>query len=201
MAVFIVIIGLSGGLYVTDDAFWERMATLQEVEDQQTSGSSRVNFWLATFDMMEDYPLGMGIGGFNAVSELYIAPELMGESTGKSVHSIWFQGLSEVGWHGLFIFIALLFSLAKLSRKAKTWVLEQGDNTTYFKLLAIECGFVSYLVAGTFINRFRAEILYWMILLLAVAINVYFLQKIRGANIRQGSQEVQSHGLVKGQNI
>jgi len=199
MAVIIVVLGLSGGFYVTDDAFWERMATLQEVEDQQTSGSSRVNFWLATFDMMEDYPLGMGIGGFNAVSPLYIAPELMGDSKGKSVHSMWFQGLSEVGWHGLFIFGALLFSLARLSRKAKKWVLEQGDNVIYFKLLAIECGFVSYLVAGTFINRFRAVILYWMVLLLAVAINVYFLQKIRDVKARKGQKAVQPHEPIKEQ--
>jgi hypothetical protein len=179
MAIIIVLLGISGGLYVTDDLFWERMSTLKDVQDQQTSGSSRVNFWLATFDMMEDYPMGMGIHGFNTVSSFYLSEEHVGEGGNKSVHSMWFQGLSEVGWHGLFIFFALLISLAKLSRKAKQWVLEKEENITYFKLLALECGFLSYLVAGTFINRFRAEILYWMILLIAIAINVYFLQRVR----------------------
>jgi hypothetical protein len=179
IAIIIILVGISGGLYITDDLFWERMSTLKDVEDQQTSGSSRVNYWLATFDMMEDYPMGMGIDGFNIVSSFYLSEEYVSEGGSKSVHSIWFQGLSEVGWHGIFIFFALLVSLAKLSRKAKKWVLAKDENINYFKLLALECGLLSYLVAGTFINRFRAEILYWMILLIAIAINVYFLQRVR----------------------
>lgn len=199
IAIFIVLVGISGSLYVTDDLFWERMSTLQNVEDQQTSGSSRVNFWLATFDMMEDYPLGMGIGGYNVVSPFYLSYEHVGESGNKSVHSLWFQGLSEVGWHGLFIFFALLISLAKLSRKAKQWVLERDEQITYFKLLALECGLLSYLVAGTFINRFRAEVLYWMVLLIAVAINVYFLQRVRQTKAINSSHLGQSHSSVKEQ--
>ncbi|MCL1476062.1 MAG: hypothetical protein MH219_00015 [Marinobacter sp.] len=56
-------------------------------------------------------------------------------------------------------------------------MLENEDNVSYFKLLALECALLGYLAAGSFINRFRAEILYWMILLLAIGINVYFLQR------------------------
>jgi len=179
MAVFIVILGLSGGLYVADDQFWQRMATLQNVEDEDASGSRRVNYWIATFDMMEDYPFGMGVHGYNIVSSIYLPEEYRAEGGSKSVHSSWFQGLSEVGWHGLFLFVMLMIALLRLSRKAKQWLVEREENTAYFKLLALECALLSYLVPASFINRFRAEILYWMILLLAVAVNVYYLQKIR----------------------
>lgn len=199
MAVLIVALGISGGLYVTDDLFWERMSTLKDVEDQQTSGSSRVNFWLATFDMMEDYPFGMGIDGYNVASPFYLSQEHLGEGRYKSVHSMWFQGLSEVGWHGIFIFFALLVSLVRLSRKAKQWVLERDENIAYFKLLALECGLLSYLVAGSFINRFRAEILYWMILLIAIAINVYFLQRVRQTKATNGLNPGQSHLSIREQ--
>lgn len=189
IAVFTVIIGLSGGLYVADDSFWERMGTLQNVEDQQASGSSRINFWFAALEMAKDHPAGMGVDGFNLLSSVYIDPELLGESEFKSVHSMWMQGLTEVGWLGFIAFLLMLFSLFRLSRKAKRWVLENSASTEYFKLLALEAALLSYLVSGSFINRFRAEILYWMILLLAIGVNVYFLQKQtggRGLSMRRG---------------
>lgn len=179
IAIFTVILGISGGLYVTDDAFWQRMSTLQSVEDQETSGSSRVNYWLAALDMSTEYPLGTGVGGFNTMARFYVPTEYLSGTMYKSVHSMWMQGLTEVGWLGLIFLLAMLLSLWRLSRKAKRWLLEQGENRDYFKLLALECALFGYLVAGTFINRFRAEILYWMIVLLAIAINVYFLQRVR----------------------
>lgn len=94
----------------------------------------------------------------------------------RSVHSTWFQGLSEVGWPGFACFCMLLFSLFRLSARAKKYVLSKEDFNAYFKILALETGLIGYLAAGTFINRFRAEILYWMILFLAVAVKVYYLQ-------------------------
>jgi hypothetical protein len=179
IAIFTVVLGIGGGLYVTDDTFWERMSTLQSVEDQQTSGSSRVNYWLAALDMSVEYPLGMGVGGFNTMARFYVPREYLSGTMYKSVHSMWMQGLTEVGWLGLIFLLAMLFSLWRLSRKAKKWLLEQGENSDYFKLLALECALFGYLVAGSFINRFRAEILYWMIVLLAIGINVYFLQRAK----------------------
>jgi hypothetical protein len=179
IAIFTVVLGIGGCLYVTDDTFWERMSTLQSVEDQQTSGSSRVNYWLAALDMSVEYPLGMGVGGFNTMARFYVPREYLSGTMYKSVHSMWMQGLTEVGWLGLIFLLAMLFSLWRLSRKAKKWLLEQGENSDYFKLLALECALFGYLVAGSFINRFRAEILYWMIVLLAIGINVYFLQRAK----------------------
>ena len=177
MAVVIIILGISGGLYVADDQFWDRMRTMENVEDGGESGSHRVIFWLAALDISKDHPLGTGVYGFNSLSSVYLPPEYHGGEAGKSVHSLWFQGLNEVGWPGISLFAIALISLFRLSRKAKKWVLENDENVSYFKLLALECALLGYLAAGSFINRFRAEILYWMILLLAIGINVYFLQR------------------------
>ncbi len=180
IAIFTVILGISGGLYVADDTFWERMSTLQNVEDQQTSGSSRVNFWIGALDMAVEHPLGLGVHGFNVLAEFYVPREFLSGTVFKSVHSMWMQGLTEVGWFGLFFLLAMLYSLWRLSQKAKKWLLTQGETSDYFKLLALECALIGYLVAGSFINRFRAEVLYWMIVLLAIGINVYYLQRVRG---------------------
>jgi len=186
VAIFTLILGVSGGLYVADDTFWERMATLQNLEDQQVSGSSRVNYWIAALEMSVEHPLGLGVHGFNMLAELYIPEEFLSGTVFKSVHSMWMQGLTEVGWLGLGFFVAMLFSLWRLSRRAKKWLLTQDDNVGYFKLLALECALLGYLVTGTFINRFRAEVLYWVVLLLAIAINVYFLQQVRQTKAAKG---------------
>ncbi|MCK7548612.1 O-antigen ligase family protein [Marinobacter koreensis] len=176
MAILIVFLGLSGGLYVTDDQFWSRMQTLEKLDNQEESGSSRVNYWLTTFDMMEEHPMGMGVFGYNVLSPQYLTEEQVGPKGNRAVHSSWFQGLSEIGWLGIGIFFIFLASLYKISRKAKQWVIENGNSESYFHLLALECAFISYLIPATFINRFRAEILYWMILFLLIGIKVYFLQ-------------------------
>ncbi|MCL1479012.1 MAG: hypothetical protein MH219_16550 [Marinobacter sp.] len=63
-----------------------------------------------------------------------------------------------------------------MSRKAKQFVLKEKQYKKYFHLLALECAVLGYLVTSTFINQFRAEILYWTILFLAVAIKVYYLR-------------------------
>jgi hypothetical protein len=174
MAVLIAVAGISGALYVADESFWERMGTLKNPEDQAASGSSRVNFWLATFDMMKDHPFGLGVQGFNQLSEFYLGEEY----ANKSVHSLWFQGLSEVGWIGFGFFVAMLISLYRLSSKTRKQVLASNDTDAYFQIRALECGLLGFLVAGSFINQFRAEILYWMILLVAVAANHYYLRHL-----------------------
>jgi hypothetical protein len=179
MAVLIILCGISGGLYVADDSFWERMGTLQNTEDESTSGSSRINYWIASIEVARDNPGGLGVQGFNAVSSLYLAPEYRGDNDSKSVHSMWFQGLTEIGWLGLGLFIMALLSLYRMSRKAKLWLLSTDENISYFKILALECALLGYMAAATFINQFRAEVLYWMIMLLAVGINVHYLQRLR----------------------
>ncbi|MDS1309927.1 O-antigen ligase family protein [Marinobacter xiaoshiensis] len=176
-AILIILLGIGGALYVADDAFWERMGTLKEVEDGDASGSHRIDFWLATFDMMADNPLGVGINGFVQLSPSYLPDHYFdGRTSGKAVHSTWFQVLSEVGWVGFFILIAMLISTMKQSSRAKIYLLERQNFDAYFKLLSLEGAFYSYLVAASFIDRGRAVTLYWLILLILVAANIYFLR-------------------------
>lgn len=179
MALAIVVFGLSGAFYVTDDQFWDRMQTLNDIEDEDKSGSQRINYWLAAVEMAGDHPLGTGIYGFNVLSSQYLPPEYQGSRGYKAVHSIWFQGLSETGWVGMSLFGIALISLYRLLARAKKFVLQQEDSTAYFQLLALQCGFIGYLATASFINQFRAQLLYWMILFIAIGINVHFLQPTR----------------------
>ena len=176
-AILIILIGLSGTIYVADEAFWSRMETLQDIDDGGKSGSHRIDFWMATFDVLEDYPLGVGVQGFIELSPNYLPEHYFeGRKVGKATHSTWFQALSEIGWIGFFFLSALIISTFKLSRKTKRYLIQVENYDAYFKVLALEGALISFLVAASFIDRARSEMLYWLILFIAVASNIYYLR-------------------------
>lgn len=171
-AIFIVVAGLVGAYSLTDATFWQRMQTLKEDEQGQRGGDGRgrLEYWMVTLDMVEDYPMGTGIGGFQALSLTYLGAN-------KVPHSTWFQVLGEFSWHGLVIFILILLSAFNLSKKTKKYLVRHDRISAYFKILMLECALISFLVAATFIDRARAEVLFWLILFICIAYNVYFLQQ------------------------
>lgn len=183
IAVFIILAGISGGLYVADDTFWERMQTLQANEEGERGGDDRMHFWWATFDMLEDHPMGLGIGGYQQISSLYLDASVTSYSVeSRVVHSSWFQLLGEVGWIGAGIFLGLLYSTWRLLTNTKQHLVEQGRNDAYFQVISFQCAMIAFMVAATFIDRARAEIFYWMFLFIACAGNVYYLRFVGAAN-------------------
>lgn len=177
VAILSIVLGLAGALYITDAAFWERMSTLQHTDNPEVaSGASRMVFWWRTFDMLESQPYGLGIYGYNRLAPAYLSDEERGGVLNRSVHSAWFQGLSEIGYQGFTIFILMLLALLRMSQKAKSYLIVQGDYPAYFRILMLECALVGYMTAATFINQFRSQMLYWTILFLALAIKIYYLQ-------------------------
>ena len=182
MAIVIVLAGLSGGLYVADDTFWERMQTLQADEDGQRGGAGRMHFWWATFDMLEDHPMGMGIGGFQTLSGLYLDESATTYRVeNRAVHSTWFQLLGEVGWIGAVVFLCLLISTWRLLGDTKKHLIEQGRNDAYFQMISLQCAMISFMVAATFIDRIRAEMFFWLFLFIAAAANIYYLRYVSHA--------------------
>lgn len=194
-AISVIFFGVLGAYSLTDKYFWMRMSTLKQVEDGDASGSHRVDFWLATFDVMKDFPLGVGINGFEAVSTIYLPSKYFVHISNKAVHSSWFQLLAETGWPGPIIFFILLFSLFRLAKKTKQYSIDNCLIECYFKIIVFESALLSYLVAATFINRIRAESMWWCILFLMIATNVYYLKKVGPAGaIKSGQAGVDNLG-------
>ncbi|MEQ3660124.1 MAG: O-antigen ligase family protein [Glaciecola sp.] len=166
---------------VTDKAFWNRMGTIKtqnlEQAAESESGSTRVYFWLAALDMAKDHPFGSGASGFIYFSDFYIPDSIdTGASRNRAVHSTWFEVLTEIGYLGLISFIGMIyFSFATLFRAARQMKLEKRHNE-YFKVIIIGCCLLCFVISMTFLNRFRAEILYWCILFSAIAYNLFVLK-------------------------
>lgn len=176
--VVMVLLGLMGGLYVVDKSFIERMATLTESqEDADTdkeSGSTRFKFWAAAWDLAMDKPLGTGARGFEIYSDEYLPHDIhTGKSRARAVHSSWFEALSEVGYAGFIVFISMIASCFLTARKCKAQLRKEGRLDEFYKVVALESALISFMVAATFINRARAEVLYWLVLYIAIAYNIY----------------------------
>ena len=155
-------------------------------------GAHRIEFWFATFKIMRDYPLGVGIRGYNKVSSRYIDPSLTkGGKANKSVHSSWFQVLAEIGWPGPILFLGLFLSCFLMSARAKRFLIAQEQYQRYFKMVTLETALIVFLVAATFINRIRAELLYWLVMFLACGANVLYLQvRQKAEDLATGRVEV-----------
>ncbi len=179
MVVFILIGSSLATIRFTDDVFWERMGSIQNSSSKESEGSGgrRINYWLATFDMIDDNPFGLGIWGYQTLSSFYLSEELMSDrkvQQTKAVHSMWFQGFSEVGWLGIGIFLAFLTHLMQRVRKTKTYLAEKGDIESFYLVLAIQSGLLGFLIAGSFIDAFRAVVLYWFFAFTMAANSLFY---------------------------
>ena len=152
---------------------------MQADEDGNRGGAGRMHFWWATFDMLEDYPMGAGIGGYQQLSGLYLNEGAVTYRVeNRAVHSSWFQMLSEVGWLGAAIFLGLLVSTWRLLGNTKKYLIAQDRNDAYFLMVSLQCAMVAFMVSATFIDRIRAEIFFWNFLFIASAANIYYLRHV-----------------------
>ena len=181
IAVFITLAGLSGAVYLADEDFINRVTGITEEVDkaeEQESGATRMIFWKAAWDMTKDHPYGNGYRGFNYLSPLYIPEGIdTGGNRSRSVHSTWFETLTEVGYLGLLFFILMLWSAWKHLNKVRTYLRDNQLVDEYFRIIALQGSLLAFIVAMTFLNRMRAEVLYWLIMFSAAAYNVYVLKE------------------------
>lgn len=178
--IIFILFAMAGAYKIADDSFLDRLSGIIEqtnVDKSQESGGTRVYYWLAAIDMAQDYPFGNGVRGFNYFAPIYLDEELnTGRSNNRSVHSSWFEALSEVGYLGLFFLLMILYSSFRGMKRCKIKLRTDQDFTGYYKIVAIEASLIAYMITMTFLNRTRAEVLYWLILFTAAAYNIYVLK-------------------------
>ena len=163
---------------LVDESFMERLNTLGNLSDEDASGSHRYRMWLATFDLMNDYPFGVGAYGYEFLSPNYVEAHLFAPGQKhKAVHSIWFQALSEVGWHGAFFLIMLVLSTFKIAKLTKRKCIENNDIYQYYLAHALLSSFVATLVVASFINQFRVTSVYLIILFITCLYSVIVLHE------------------------
>lgn len=174
-------------LYLTDDTFWSRMSTLNDVNEEVVSesgvvvrggGASRIYFWEKGLDLVQEYPLGVGAWGYQYLSPQFIPKEFLAEGR-RTSHSTWIQALTEYGYTGFILFIGFLVSTFLMMMKLRKYLLSRNEYDLFFQNVAITAGFIGFLVACTFIDRLYAETMYWFPAFMACFANIYYIQRHR----------------------
>ena len=181
MVAFITIAGLAGTAVIIDPTSIERFHSISQESaksEEEANASTRLFYWVAAWDMAKDHPFGSGHMGFNYHATHYLPEDL---DTGTafrdvSVHSSWFEALSETGYPGLLAFILMLYSAFHTLTLCRKELRRTNQVDEYYKIIAIQGALIAFIVAMTFINRMRAEVLYWLILYSACAYNIYILK-------------------------
>jgi putative inorganic carbon (hco3(-)) transporter len=107
MGVLIVAIGLTAYAFAPPQWF-NRMASIETYE-QDGSAMSRIYMWQVGLQVAEEYPL-FGGGFKRTLYPTTVNPFLRGiprMTAGRDLHSIYFVVLSEHGWIGLTLFLAI----------------------------------------------------------------------------------------------
>lgn len=104
-----VVAGVIGS--VLPPEFWDRMSTISVNEDEleDASSQSRLHFWRVAVDMANDHPvIGVGLNAYHlSYNEYDFSQGFYGRS--RAVHSSWFGILAELGYVGLFVYLAIFW--------------------------------------------------------------------------------------------
>lgn len=153
---------------LADQTFIDRQQTIND----EDAGAERLETWAGAIRLLKDYPFGVGGGGFEFLSPIYIS-DIVAAHDGetRSVHNTYLLVVTEWGVQGLFLFSGfILTSIWLLSQIRKR---PQGNNDYYYRSVAVQVGLMSTLTSAIFSNRLSGESIYW---LCALAFALYRVQ-------------------------
>jgi putative inorganic carbon (hco3(-)) transporter len=172
-----ILMGLTlGGILfynLMDPKFIERQSTIQNSEDR--SATSRIELWKGAINLVRDYPMGVGGGGYEALSPIYASEVVQDFENERTVHNTYLLAASEWGLPGLMFFIAFLVgTFRELHRIRRVSPTSPDQRTVHLQSLAIELGLVGFLTAGMFSNGLYSEAVYWLSAFTSVLKNLHF---------------------------
>ncbi|HSW45202.1 MAG TPA: O-antigen ligase family protein [Phycisphaerae bacterium] len=181
--ILVLVLASAGGIILSDNWFWERMLTiLSSSEERDRSASSRLVLWQAAWEMIRDYPLGVGIGHFRDVVGDYVDDPTLAN---RDAHNSFVLCATETGIPGLITYVATLaiawHTLSKLNRRIRSRL----ANTDFLELMvfANRLALLVYAIAGLFVSRFYTEGAWWFIMLPVC------LERVVEAEIRAEARE------------
>ncbi len=153
---------------LTDTTFIERQSTLLDKDPK--GASDRIELWQGGLALIDDYPMGLGGGGYDKLSPVYV-PRAVKEAGGqeRTVHNTYLWVATDWGLQGLVAFFgfigATIFSLHRIRRRT-------ADQHIMLESFALEVGLYAFLGAAFFVNRTYSEMLYWIPALTASLANI-----------------------------
>jgi probable O-glycosylation ligase (exosortase A-associated) len=169
--------------YLVGNAYWDRLATIQD-PTEEASARSRFVFAEAALECAKDYPLvGVGFGGrnFMLIENKYVEAE-----QSLMAHNTYLQVLVDSGVMALFMYSGLLFgTILWLGKAAAIAKREMPGQELYPR--AIQASLCAFAVGATFLSRVTFDMTYF--LLIAAGALLVIQRTTRAAQL-QGDEEV-----------
>jgi probable O-glycosylation ligase (exosortase A-associated) len=181
------------GLSLAPDRWSERMETIQTA-NEDSSFMGRVIAWKRASAIAVAHPIfGGGIRSVQngTVFEKYRFDQgLLGwvdtpqATYAAAAHSIYFEVLGDMGFVGLFLFLAIMFSPFVMAARVRKLCREIGPSATWSRDLAfmVCAGMVGYLTGGASISAAYFELSYVLVSLAAV--NYHVIRRIHAETVR-----------------
>jgi probable O-glycosylation ligase (exosortase A-associated) len=132
--------------------FWNRMSTISlEPDEADRSATGRLHFWRVAVEMARANPfLGVGHNGYNFAYNSFDSSE-GAYGRNRSVHSIWFGTLAELGYPGLLLFMIVLAVHLRTVAQVRRAAQRAGRPDLVQYAFALEASAVVFMVGGTFL--------------------------------------------------
>lgn len=156
-------IGAVAAFSLTDGNFWLRMNTLTSREGLQVDAAARIReeIWWAAFDMVDDYPLGVGPGNFTQMIGEYNPAHRW-----RASHNSVVACFAELGIQGGIVFLLIMGGSARLlQRSAKLARHSDYPIETSILAYALFASFVTYVVTALGTQRLYCESFWWVMAL------------------------------------
>jgi len=147
---------------ITDDQFWLRMGTLTDQQALQTDLAtvSRKEIWAASLDILQDHPLGIGVGNFVQLIGQY-APQ----HNKRSTHNSLVVCFVELGAQGGILFLLMVAgSLRLLHRSYKLAWASKAPLETQMLAYGLLIALITYFVTALGTQRFYCESFWWVMM-------------------------------------
>lgn len=179
MWVVMGILGIAVLIKMAPPNYWARMSTITETAEGEApvdqSSETRLALFKAQWHMFLDYPMGSGHRGTAYLSPRYLSDEDLSASRSglssdraRSSHNTFMTALAEQGIPGALLYIWLMTWILRTCRHAHVSfkVAEKDDLGLY--LMAVGSSLAVVVVAGVFVDYFKAEVFIWCVALLSV---------------------------------
>jgi putative inorganic carbon (hco3(-)) transporter len=154
--VLLVLMGV-GALFVPiPESYVDRLRTIQTYDqEQEMSALSRLHYWKVGLKMAADNPLGVGLWNYQSYYDRYDTDPNF--TRNKVVHNSHLQALTEAGWLGMVMWLALFFTAFRLCFRVRARArAAAADNEDHRALLTVAngliCSMAAFVVGGFFLS-------------------------------------------------
>lgn len=173
------ILGIAVLLKMAPPNYWARMSTIKETAKDEApvdqSSETRLALLKAQWQMFLAHPMGSGHRGTEYLSTRYLSDADLSASRdgsdgqrARSSHNTFMTALAEQGIPGAILYLWLLGWIWRTCRKVQSRFKELGNENLGLYAMAVGSSLAVVIVAGLFVDYFKAEVFIWCVALLAV---------------------------------